>query len=50
VTVESEIHTAVIGLVAPGARLDQVRRFRSAPLPFPARLVLTTDRESVAVW
>lgn len=42
-TVESEIHCAVVGLVAPGARIEQVHQFRSAPLSFPARLVLTTD-------
>jgi hypothetical protein len=43
VTVESEIHSAVVALVAPGARIEQVQRFRAAPLPFPARLVLATD-------
>lgn len=48
VTVESQIHSAVVDLVAPGARIERVRRFRSAPLPFPAELVLGTDEGSVA--
>jgi len=48
VTVESQIHAAVIALVAPGAHVDQVRRFRKSPLPFPAKLVLVTANGPVA--
>lgn len=48
VTVESQILSSVVDLVAPGARIEQVQRFRSAALPFPARLVLTTGEGSVA--
>lgn len=46
-TVESQIHAAVVDLVAPGAHIEQVHRFRSAPLPFPAKLVLATGEGSV---
>lgn len=46
-TVESQIHSAVVDLVAPGARIDQVHRFRSTPLPFPAKLVLVSDERSM---
>lgn len=42
------IHLAVRDLVAPGARVEAVHRFRSSPLPFPAKLVLTTAQRSVA--
>jgi len=47
-TVESQIHSAVVDLVAPGARIDQVHQFRSTPLPFPAKLILATDQQSIA--
>jgi aminoglycoside phosphotransferase len=47
VNVESQIHAAVARLVAPDARIEQVRRFRGPPLPFPAKLVLSTDVGSV---
>lgn len=46
-TVEDQIHSAVVDLVAPGARIEQVHRFRTTPLPFPAKLVLATDRRSI---
>ncbi|MBO0884194.1 MAG: hypothetical protein J2P17_28480, partial [Mycobacterium sp.] len=46
-TVESQIHSAVVDLVAPGARIDQVHRFRFTPLPFPAKLVLVTGQRSI---
>lgn len=48
VTVEMQIHSAVVGLVSPGARIERVHRFRSAPLPFPAKLVLDTNEGTVA--
>jgi aminoglycoside phosphotransferase len=48
VNVESQVHAGVVGLVAPGAHLQQVQRFREAPLPFPAKLVLATEEGSLA--
>jgi aminoglycoside phosphotransferase len=48
VSVESQVHSAVVGLVAPGADLQQVRRFREALLPFPAKLVLAEGEKSLA--
>jgi aminoglycoside phosphotransferase (APT) family kinase protein len=46
-TVESQIHFAVADLVAPGARIDHVHRYRSSPLPFPARLALTIAQQTI---
>jgi len=40
VSVETEVHSAVVALMAPGARLARVRPFRSSPTPFPAALSL----------
>ena len=47
-TVESQVHSAVVGLIAPGAPIEQVLRYRAAPLPFPAKLVLATANGPVA--
>lgn len=41
-TVESQIHAAAVELVAPGARIERVERFRRQPYPFPAELSLRT--------
>jgi aminoglycoside phosphotransferase len=48
VNVESQVHSAVVGLVAPGAHIERVLRFRKAPLPFPAKLVMATDDGLIA--
>jgi aminoglycoside phosphotransferase len=48
VSVERQVHAAVVGLLAPGAHIQQILRFRQAPLPFPAKLVLATEAGSVA--
>lgn len=46
-TVEGQIHAAVLDMVEPAARIEHVHRFRTMPLPFPAKIVLTTDQGSV---
>lgn len=47
-SVEGQIHSAVVDLVAPGGGIERVHRFRVEPLPFPAKLVLASDRGPIS--